>query len=285
MDNFILLIVVFGGIVLGLLSIFYFKRRKNHSVYSDNSEFDSSVEYAEVTPHANAIYLFGEFEVRDRNNDNITHLLTPKLRSVFLVLLEYTIRQGGISSQELSEIFWADKETDKVKNVRGVTMNNIRKILNELEGITLIYDDDNLFKLVFSESSYCDCMKLLVLSRNREVDNNIDEFTRILERGDFLKSFDVPLFDSFKAYIEHELEPMLILAIGRGYKYSQFKRVVILSKSLLGLNPQSEIGLQFLIHSLQKMNFDKRAQEEFRNFSIIYQNKTGQQYYKSYSDI
>ncbi|MDU1904007.1 MAG: hypothetical protein E6772_04415 [Dysgonomonas sp.] len=284
MNNFILLVIVLGGIVLGILSILFLKKRKSHSAYFDEGEHDSFSDSSELASRSNAVYLFGDFEVRDRNNNDITYLFTPKLRLVFVVLLEYTIKQGGISSQELSEIFWADKETDKVKNVRGVTINNIRKILNELDDVALIYDE-NVFKLVFSENGYCDCMKLLALAKNREVDNNIDEFTQILSRGDFLKSFDMPLFDSFRAYTEHELEPMLILTIGRGYKYSQFRRVVVLSKSLLGLNPQSEIGLQFLIHSLQKMNLDKQAREEFRNFTLIYQNNTGQEYYKSYSDI
>jgi hypothetical protein len=67
-----------------------------------------------------------------------TYMFSTKLKQVFCVILQYS-EDDGIASQRLGDILWPDKPTDKVKNSRGVTMNHLRKVLVELDGIKLIY--------------------------------------------------------------------------------------------------------------------------------------------------
>jgi len=88
----------------------------------------------------NAVYLFGDFMVRDRNNRDVNYMFSSKLKQVFCLILQYSEEDEGITSQQLGEILWPDRPADKVKNSRGVTMNHLRKALAELDGIELIYE-------------------------------------------------------------------------------------------------------------------------------------------------
>lgn len=266
-----------------LLILFYRKRKNTNSGDSGTYAYSGFSGASEKTTRANSILVFGEFLVTDKNNQDITHLFTPRLRQVFLIILNYSLKDG-ISTPELNRIFWADKEADKVKNIRGVTINNLRKILSEVEGVSLVYDK-NVFKLNFTEECYCDCVRLLNIVEKKDLERDIDELADILGRGEFLQSNYIPLFEPFKTYLEQETGSLLILAIGRSFRLKQYERTVILSKSLVGLDPMSEIGLQFLIHSLQNLNREDIAKNEFEGFKENYKVASGRSFTKLYSDI
>ena len=53
-----------------------------------------------------SIFLFGQFQIIDREGNDITRLFTPLLKELLLVIAIYSIRNGrGISSEGLNEIF------------------------------------------------------------------------------------------------------------------------------------------------------------------------------------
>ena len=90
---------------------------------------------------ANRIYIYGMFTVYNRDGRDVTHLFSKKLKYIFLYILLNSIKEReGVSSSSLNEIFWPDKEEDKAKNLKGVTISNLRKTLLELDGIRLVYD-------------------------------------------------------------------------------------------------------------------------------------------------
>ena len=62
-----------------------------------------------------------------------THLDVYK-RQVFIYILLHSTHNGVLSAS-LNEVFWPDKPDDKVKNLKGVTINQIRKNLAELDGV------------------------------------------------------------------------------------------------------------------------------------------------------
>ncbi len=66
---------------------------------------------------AAAIYLFGPFEVFDKEGNDITKLFTPLLRELFLLILTYTVKDGkGIASEKLYETLWGDKPLKDARN-------------------------------------------------------------------------------------------------------------------------------------------------------------------------
>lgn len=113
----------------------------------------------------NAVYLFGAFSIFDRNGVNISHSFSPKVKQVFLYLLFYSSK-GGVLSSTLNEVFWKDKPDHKVKNLKGVTINQIRKLLSDLDGIELIYEK-GYFKIHFNQSAcYCDYISFINMTKS-----------------------------------------------------------------------------------------------------------------------
>jgi len=101
------------------------------------------------------------FTVYNRDGRDVTHLFSKKLKYIFLYILLNSIKEGeGVSSSSLNEIFWPDKEEDKAKNLKGVTISNLRKTLLELDGIRLVYDK-GVFKIEIEDAiCFCDYFNL-----------------------------------------------------------------------------------------------------------------------------
>jgi hypothetical protein len=80
-----------------------------------------------------SIWLFGPFEVIDKEGHDITRLFTPLLKELFLIITTYTIRNGkGISSEGLNELLWHDKAEKDAKNNRSVNIAKLKVILEKI---------------------------------------------------------------------------------------------------------------------------------------------------------
>lgn len=69
----------------------------------------------------------------------MTYMFSPKIRHIFLYILINSITKDGVLSSDMNNLFWPDKPDDKIKNLKNVTMNHLRKTLQELEGIELTH--------------------------------------------------------------------------------------------------------------------------------------------------
>lgn len=98
------------------------------------------------------------------------------------------------------------------KSLKGVTINRLRKILDDLEGIELVYTNSR-YSIQLSETFYCDYQQYLEqMNKIRQSDASQEvsqSLIGILSRGKFLKSIDDSMFDSFKSEQEYELHEML----------------------------------------------------------------------------
>lgn len=93
----------------------------------------------------------------------------PVYGMVFIYILLHSTHNGVLSAS-LNEVFWPDKPDDKVKNLKGVTINQIRKNLAELDGVELVHDK-GYFRLVFTDC-YCDYFRFRTLKNAEEVEND-----------------------------------------------------------------------------------------------------------------
>jgi len=231
----------------------------------------------ELTPRPNAIYLFGEFTVRDRNDRDITYMFSAQLKQVFCLILQYSTTEGGIASQRLSSILWPDRPADKVKNSRGVTINHLRKVLGELDGIELIYEK-GFFKLAHTEAFYCDYVRCMQIISENEVAEQRDELVEILSRGRFLQLSDHPLFDSFKEEMEKKLEPILLVEIEKSFEAGLYPTTIALADALFNIDPLNDEALSFQIKAMQKLKLVDEAKIRFQSFIIEYKKVIGDDY-------
>ena len=233
-------------------------------------DFESSL----VRP--NAVYLFGPFTVIDRNGRDITHLFSSRLRQG--ILLHST--HNGVLSASLNEVFWPDKPDDKVKNLKGVTINQIRKNLAELDGVELVHDK-GYFRLVFTDC-YCDYFRFRTLKNAEEVEN---ELGILLMRGKFLDGMDAGMMDHFKQKVEEFLSSFLPLEIERLYQQHKYDAVIRFCNVLFRVDPVNELALAYGMHALNHTGSSQEAILQYSLFVREYRQMMNEEYSTSYAEL
>lgn len=281
------------AVVIVLLSIenmFYFRsnhRKKNRDGFRNmpaTSADDKLLTLPEQTPmKANSVYLFGEFMVRNNKNKDITYMFSTKLKLVFLIILQYS-PEGGISSQELSELFWPNRSGDKVKNSRGVTINHLRRILKDIEGVELIYEK-GLFKIEYTNDFYCDYLSCIELLTDNNTERTAEQLLEIVSRGKFLKSIETPELDSSKESLEKRLEPILLIEAEKNFKERAYPIVVALCECILYIDPINDEALCYAVQSLLAMHVKNEAKMLYRQFVVEYRKMMGTEYPHAFTDI
>lgn len=236
-------------------------------------DFESSL----VRP--NAVYLFGPFTVIDRNGRDITHLFSSRLRQVFIYILLHSTHNGVLSAS-LNEVFWPDKPDDKVKNLKGVTINQIRKNLAELDGVELVHDK-GYFILVFTDC-YCDYFRFRTLKNAEEVEN---ELGILLMRGKFLDGMDAGMMDHFKQKVEEFLSSFLPLEIERLYQQHKYDAVIRFCNVLFRVDPVNELALAYGMHALNHTGSSQEAILQYSLFVREYRQMMNEEYSISYAEL
>ena len=236
-------------------------------------DFESSL----VRP--NAVYLFGPFTVIDRNGRDITHLFSSRLRQVFIYILLHSTHNGVLSAS-LNEVFWPDKPDDKVKNLKGVTINQIRKNLAELDGVELVHDK-GYFRLVFTDC-YCDYFRFRTLKNAEEVEN---ELGILLMRGKFLDGMDAGMMDHFKQKVEEFLSSFLLLEIERLYQQHKYDAVIRFCNVLFRVDPVNELALAYGMHALNHTGSSQEAILQYSLFVREYRQMMNEEYSTSYAEL
>lgn len=236
-------------------------------------DFESSL----VRP--NAVYLFGPFTVIDRNGRDITHLFSSRLRQVFIYILLHSTHNGVLSAS-LNEVFWPDKPDDKVKNLKGVTINQIRKNLAELDGVELVHDK-GYFRLVFTDC-YCDYFRFRTLKNAEEVEN---ELGILLMRGKFLDGMDAGMMDHFKQKVEEFLSSFLPLEIERLYQQHKYDAVIRFCNVLFRVDPVNELALAYGMHALNHTGSLQEAILQYSLFVREYRQMMNEEYSTSYAEL
>ena len=248
------------------------------------------------------IYLFGDFTVIGHDGSDITQSFT-KQQIMMLVLL---IKRGenGMSGKRLSSILWPDKEEDKVKNSRGVAINNLRKSLSKLDGATVSYRNGRYY-IELGDRCSCDWFDLLnamkesgtstggmtakgngtfnVSSSDKGIDK--DEVLRIVSRGRFLKSVDEDIFDDFKEKTDNMLLPLLHEALDNSFRKKEYSAVGEIGKMIMRIDPTDEATMQTIIRSLKKQKMLEEALVYYSEFCSEYKKANGTDFPHSFRDI
>lgn len=279
------ILVLSSALVIGIGYLLYRRSRKHSNNIADETErefFENNKTETKTRP--NAIYLFGEFTVRDRNNRDITYMFSAQLKQIFCLILQYSTTENGIASQRLSNILWPDKPADKVKNSRGVTINHLRKVLSELDGIELIYDKGN-FKIEQRSEFYCDYTRCIQIISANEADTYRDELVEILSRGKFLQLSDHPLYDSFKEEIEKKLEPVLLLEMEKSFETELYQITIAFAEAISNIDPLNDAALMLQIKAMQRLKMNDEARLRYQTFVVEYKKVMGTDYPHPYKSL
>jgi hypothetical protein len=230
-------------------------------------------------PQENCIMLFGQFTARDRFGNDISEQFTTKLKELLCLVLQY---REGITSKKISSLLWPEKGEDEAKNVRGVTISNLRKLLREIEGVSLVFSEGK-FLLKTENGFYCDYFNMMDILDDKKPD--LDTLILILSRGSFLKSETDPFYDKLKGSVEQRIAPIMQVEVARRYGLKQYQTCLKCVEILFGIDPFSDDALFYGVKANKALQRNDAAAELYHSFIVRYKNDYGQDYPKSYEDI
>lgn len=242
---------------------------QNHRKPKDDIE-DSATEA--VRP--NSVYLLGGFTAINRNGRDVSYMFSAKIRQLFLLILLYTVRESskGITPAEVSSILWPDRDPVKSRNIRGVTIKNLKTVLEELDGVRIVNSSGKWYMEYDGNIFFCDYIRILSAGKNWNVKDyaTIRADVRMLRRGPLLAGEEYGWMDVFKSgYEEHILEtwvPVMHEAFENGSYMVSYK----LSQVLLSIDRFGEDILKIEVRSLINLGDYAKAKMKFRHFAIDY---------------
>ncbi len=240
---------------------------------------------AEIQPallapkNRNAIYLLGEFAVFDRQGSDITHLFSPKIKQLLVLILLNSKDGKGISSRKISARLWPDKELAKTKNIKGVTFNHLRSIIGGIDGIELVFLNDSYsFKL--DETFFCDC-SLLATSDPATI---MDHF-HLIARGPLLPNMPESLIDELRTAFETRLIDLLLPQLKKHYDAHLYKLTLEIAKAIIERDAFNEEALTYQLRSFRRLRGIDYSRKAYDQFTQDYQRSLGVAYHTSFDEI
>lgn len=236
---------------------------------------------------ANSITVFGDFRVTDKDGEDITQLFTPKLRQLFfLLLLNSTKGQSGISGSDISDSIWGDKDGKNVRSLRSVSILKLRKILDRMDKMEITYAGSK-YRLQRSGDVKCDYADCLDMLDNKRVNSREDfeRFYSIVSKGEVFKGESFDWMDDFKSRVCSLLVDTMSRFIRLYSVDSDADKVIEIANQILLNDPCNEEALYYKVKALIKQNNAKSAQYTYQKFCSMYEQMYGEPYKTSFDEL
>lgn len=284
-------LIVFVGVGISFL-LLRKKYRDKKNLLSDlvisepvNSHTDS-ISYPKKN---NAMYMFGDFKAFDKNSRDITHLFSPKIKQLFLfILLDYARNGEGVTSPQIYLNIWPDKPTDKAKNSKGVTQNQLMHILTDIEGIQLINNKGHHL-LETDELFYCDYFEyqniLKDVVSDKENNETLQKLVNILSKGPFLKSINFECFDTYKKDFDDKVLTILQPLIETYFKNANYLKAIQMAQILNSIDEQNDDVLHYEIVSYINLNKLDLAKKRYNSYLLSYKRENNSGFPLSFQEL
>ena len=303
---FSLLTILLASILLVLL-IFALRNRRKQTLKPDGdmqfpvvpsqSAFQSIAVEDTSSSHglyenrttSSSIFLFGNFEVIDKEGNDITRQFTPLLKEIFLLILINTFKDGkGISSDKLYETIWVDKPIKDARNNFSVNIVKLKSIL-EKAGVTNISKETGKWRLeILNNSITLDYLQFLKLADEKPfpVDKNyINELLTILNKGAFLREAQYSWLDDTKANVSDFVINAILSYTSKASLQLEPDFILKLANCIFQFDQMNEEALELKCRSLIILGRHGSAKETYLNFTKEYTKNYGQDFGKSYAEI
>jgi len=273
--KWIIFLILFGAIVIAAYrkiwsksksaAVLKIKNAKEASAVAVEIPQTSSTAAADTTE--NSIYFIGHFTAYDSKGRVITHLFSQRLKNLLLVLIAFKSRQG-VSSSQLSQILWPGRDEYSVKNLRGVTLNQLRKAISGIAGIQIIFEE-GLFKVQCQDNFFCDILEIDQLLRQEGNSRSEALLLQLLHRGEFLSEFAA---EYTKILLSDWQENVLQYWIPYWAVEIQNKRTkhIPALKTFQELFPLDETIIRMYLKSLAAHNLSSEYQKTVNRFKELY---------------
>lgn len=239
------------------------------------------------TKTQNLIKLFGAFKVLSKDGTDITSEFTPKLKSLFLVILLHSTKsRNGISTEELTEVVWPEQTFKNAKNSRGVTIRKLRLILEQLDVVEIEFKRDR-WTVQFSSDAYCDYFDCMQLLENPQF-NNLEYYYKlfhIVEDGQIVKNENYDWMDDIKGYVDYRVIDLLLKYIGLLNEQKDADLILKIIDRIHISDPVNEKAFELKVRILLSQDNYNYARYCYDTFSKNFDEFYGQSYQRSFNEI
>jgi DNA-binding SARP family transcriptional activator len=237
-----------------------------------------------------AIYLFGAFQVTNKEGNDVAPHFKPLLKNLFLLILLNTIKNGkGISFTELKDILWFDKTEESANNNRGVSLNKIRHIFENIGKIEF-NKKGAYWQVELGKEIYCDYYEALILIKKIKEDKEIDiesikRLLSITATGALLPDIQTEWVDAFKSCFSNDFVDLILQLINRKEPKFSDDIYINMANALFIHDPLNEDALRLKCSVLVKMGKNGLARNTYMAFTKEYFTLFGTKYTYSFDQI
>jgi len=233
------------------------------------------------------VYLFGAFQVFDKDGGDITRLFTPLLKELFLIILTYSIRNGrGISSEGLNELLWHDKSEKDAKNNRSVNLAKLKAILEKV-GNTVINKESGYWQFQTPEEDvYVDYKKYVHLLQSAPDAARMDirPLVNIIKRGSFLAQTEYNWLDDIKSEVSNAVIDRCLEYI-RNHPTGDAEFTIEIANCIFCFDPLNEDALTYKCKSLIQLRRHTLANNSYQKFLKEYKDIYGSDFGKTFQEV
>lgn len=266
------IIIITAGILLVLI------RKRKRNVISKSKPVDPPKKLTK-----NSIFIFGDFQIFNRDGKEITKEFTPKLKQLFLLLLlrSYNGISHRISVESLSAYLWPELDQEQTKNNRNVSLSKLRSIISQLDGIEII-NEKNTLELIINGNIYCDYLEFRKTIHTDDLLPHSSTIKGILLRGELLKEVSYEWLDGIKIqFIQESISKLKSVAVKNNLdKFSKLD----LADAILLLDSVNEDGLSLKVKVLNEQGDHQLAKLTFEHFKKEYRRLYAEEHKKTFAD-
>jgi two-component SAPR family response regulator len=231
--------------------------------------------------------LFGNLQLYDEDGNDITKHFSPLVKELFLVILLYSIRWDGISSEKLKELLWFDKPSESARNNRSVNIAKLKGILDKMK-YCQVSKETGYWKIKIDDDKiHVDYMHYLNLIGNKRLlsKQNISELAEITKRGNFLSNVEYEWLDSFKSDISNEIVDAYLRYAASVKIADDPEFLVKLANYVFYFDPVNEEAMILKCKALAHLGKHSLAKTTFENFAREYNRIYGEDFRKDMPEV
>lgn len=284
---FMLYIGLISSVALICVGLFLYLRRRNPHKSADILVTPLEVRAIQQVSTKNAIFLFGDLQVFDRNGTDITKLFTPLLKELFLLLLVNSVKNGrGLHAEKLDEILWFGKSEKSVRNNRSVNIVKLKSILERIEHCQLIKNAE-YWKIEFDYNFwYIDYHNYLnLIEAKKKLDEEQIKFLfGLTRRGNFLSNHNYEWLDKFKAEISSEVIDVFLIYANSTKPYNP-EFLIQIADFIFYFDPVSEEAMIIKCKALSSLGKHLLAKKAYDVFIKDYRSFFNEDFNKNFNEI
>lgn len=233
--------------------------------------------------HMGEIITFGDLEVFDKDGVNVVKKLSPIMKEILLLLICYSHKKG-ISSEEMKNLLWYDKDEASARNNRSVYFAKLRTFLEQLGGYEL-KQESGRWMLTF-DGIKLDFIRFYEIVKCESVSkNDIYELLSLMQNGPFLNYCNYDWLDTFR----EETTDHAIQILSNYVEQINLKDdpifIVQIADILFKLDSLNEMALIYKCKALRELSKHNQAKQLYNSFVKEYNLLYGENFERSFSSI